>query len=76
MIGPVSFFFDRVRGEVTGCWEAKAGNLICGLSGELVGWIWLDALKEVDGELKLSEPESGGNEFLSQISVSVVITVL
>jgi hypothetical protein len=52
MISPVSFFFlAGVRGfeDPVDCCEAGGTLPISCLEGELVGCIWLEALKEVAG---------------------------
>ncbi len=54
MMRPVSFFFlIEVRGleDEIDCCEVGATSSISYLRGELVGWIWLDALNEVAGVL-------------------------
>jgi hypothetical protein len=53
MMGPVSFFFflPGKRGFVDNvdCCEAEGPSSASILKGELVGWTWLEALKDVAG---------------------------
>jgi len=53
MMGPVSFFFflTGVRGleDFVDCCDAEGASSIYCLKGEVIGWTWLEALKEVAG---------------------------